>query len=561
MFRSIFSKTLRGYRWAILGWGVGVGLLLYTQYATIGTQLTGLSSTSLQKVVEQFSFFGETVALNTPGGYVTFKTMGFLPVILGVWTVLVGARMTRGEEESGMLDILLSTPSSRGKVITQKALALAAATGMIALLMGVGLLLGMASAQASAPHLHIRVDVAAAFLAAFNAGIAAFLFGALALLLAQFMSRGAAAGIAGGLMALAYVVEGAGRAVASASGLRPLSPLYYYDRSLPLGAGHAMNWAAFALLVALSVGLVVVAAPLFRRRDIGRSVLADLRAAQPSARISRSAGETLARASREVWGRGVGVQSFRRQAVAMFWWIVGIAVAAGYLVIVAKTSEKQLHDLMSGSSLFQQLFSGADIGTNNGFLSVLVFGYIQVVVAIFIGLLAYRWTTDLQKGRLELVLSTPTPRWRVILERYAAVVAAAVAAVLAIWLAVILFAQASGFEVDAGRVFVASVGMLPLALVTASLVYALSGRLPPGLVIGIMSAFVAVSYLMDLLRTLLHLPGWALDFSIFHQYGTPMLSGLNWAGFAGMLAVAAALLALGGWQFITGDMERGATQE
>ena len=101
MFRSIFSKTLRGYRWAILGWGVGVGLLLYTQYATIGTQLTGLSSTSLQKVVEQFSFFGETVALNTPGGYVTFKTMGFLPVILGVWTVLAGARMTRGEEESG----------------------------------------------------------------------------------------------------------------------------------------------------------------------------------------------------------------------------------------------------------------------------------------------------------------------------------------------------------------------------------------------------------------------------------------------------------------------------
>lgn len=561
MFRSIFTKSLRAYRWAILGWGVGIGLLLYTQYATIGTQLAGLSSTSLQNLVKQFNFFGETVALTTPGGYVTYKSMGFLPVILGVWTVLAGARMTRGEEESGILDILLSTPRSRGAVIAQKALALAAATGLIALLMGVGLVLGMLGAQASAPDLHVRVDVSAALLAAFNAGVAAYLFGALALLLAQFMSRGAASGVAGGIMALAYVVDGAGRSIASASGVRPLSPLYYYDRSLPLIAGHSMNWAAFALLVAVSVVLVVVAVPLFMRRDIGRSVLADVRRVAPEPRVNRSAGEVLTRTEREPWVRGVGIQGFRRQAVAMFWWILGIAIAAGYLVVVAKTSEKQIQDLMRGSSLFQQLFSGADLGTNNGFLSVLLFGYIQVVVPIFIGLLAYRWTTDLQKGRLELVLSTPTSRWRVILERYAAVMVATLAAVLAIWVAIELFAGAADFSLDAGRAFVASIGMAPLALVTASLVYALSGRLPPGLVIGVMAAFLAVSYLMDLLRTLLHLPGWALDFSIFHQYGTPMLTGLNWGGFVGLLAVAAALLAIGGWRFTRSDLERGANEE
>lgn len=561
MFRSVFTKSLRAYRWAILGWGVGIGALLYTQYATIGTQLAGVSSTSLQKLVGQFNFFGETVDLTSPGGYVTFKTMGFLPLILGVWTILAGARMTRGEEESGALDILLTTPQSRARIISQKALALATATGLISLLLGLGLVLGMAGAQASSPHLHIRVDVSAAMLAAVNAGVAAFFFGALALLLAQFTSRAAAAGMAGGLMALTYIVDGAGRSVPSASGLRPLSPFYYYDRSLPLVAGHSMNWAAFALLIALSVAVAVAAVPLFLRRDVGRSVLADARRTRVASRASRSAAEVLTRTSREVWVRGVGVQAFRRQAVAMSWWIFGIALAAGYLVVVAKTSEKQLQDLMSGNSLFTQLFSGANIGTNNGFLSVLVFGYIQVVVAIFIGLLAYRWTTDLRKGRLELALSTPTPRWRVILERYAAVVAASLAVVLAIWLAIMVFAQAAGFGVGAGRVFVASLGLLPLALVTASLVYALSGRLPAGLVIGVMATFVAVSYLEDLLRTLLHLPRWALDFSIFHQYGTPMLNGLNWGGFVGMLVVAAALLAVGGWQFAMSDLERGESLE
>ncbi len=557
MFRSIFTKSLRDYRWAILGWGLGLGLFVYFYYATILSQLAGTSAEQLQQIAGQFSFFGETVRADTPGGYITFKIMGSVPLVLGIWTLLAGARMTRGEEERGALDILLSTPQSRLSLIAQKVLALAAATGLISLLMGVLILAGMASAKASMPA-EVTVDPAGALLAAANGGVAAFLFGALALFLAQFMSRGAAAGWAGGLMAFFYVLEGTGRAVHGASWVRPFSPLYYYDQSLPLVPGHGVSWGALALLVVLCVVLAGAAMPLFVRRDVGRSVLADAVSGRAASTHTQPAGQILAQAEREVWVRGVGIQAVRRQGAAMFWWILSLAIAAGFMVSVAQSVEKQFAALISDNPTFTQIFSGANIATNAGFLSVIVFSYMPLIVPVFSGFIAYRWATDLDNGRLELTLSTPQPRWRVILERYSAVLAATVLAAFGIWLAMVLVAQFTGFSVDAGRVAEACFGMVPLALVTASVVYALAGLVPPGLVIGIMAVFLAVSFVADLLRTLLHLPEWVVNLSIFHQYGTPMLTGVSWGGFVGLLLVAAVLLALGGWQFSVRDLDRGA---
>jgi hypothetical protein len=45
---------------------------------------------------------------------------------------------------------------------------------------------------------------------------------------------------------------------------------------------------------------------------------------------------------------------------------------------------------------------------------------------------------------------------------------------------------------------------------------------------------------------------------MYHQYGAPVLNGLNWGAFAGMLGVALVLLGLGIWQFSARDVEVGA---
>ncbi len=546
MFRTILTKSLRDYRWAILGWGLGLGLIVYAQYATFAATL-GASPAQVQKLVQQFEFFGEAARVDTPGGFVTFKIMGVLPVILGIWTVLAGARLTRGEEESGALDIVLSTPRSRRAVIRQKLLALATAVALISLLIAVWILAGMARAG-------VTVNAGAALTAALSGGLAALFFGALALLLAQVMSRAAAAGTAGGLMALAFVLEGTGRALHNAAVLRHLSPLFLYDQNLPLVPGSAIHVAPLLLLAALTVLLAGAAVPLFVRRDIGRSALADLASRD---RRPVPAGQIMARERRDLWVRGVGRQAMRRQSGIVFWWIVALALYAGYFVTVARSSEHQFQQLLGNSSFAKAVFSGTNIGTNAGFLSALIFNYLQLLVALFAGILAARWSADLDAGRLELVVSTPAPRSRVLLARYAAPAAAACLAAGAVWLAIVLTAGISGFPVNPGHVAAASAGLVPLALITASLVVALSGIIPRAAILGIMAGFLAASYLIAVLRTLLGLPGWVVDLSIFHQYGTPLLTGLNWISVAGLLVAAAILLGLGAWQFAARDLDRG----
>jgi ABC-2 type transport system permease protein len=548
MFRTIFTKSLRDYRWAILGWGIGLGLLIYIQYATFASTFTSTSTAQIQQLVQQFRFFGESTRVGTPGGFVTFKIMGVLPLVLSIWTILAGARMIRGEEERGTLDILLSTPHSRTNVAAQKVLAMAAAVGFISLLMAILILAGMAAAGVS-------VDPPGAVLAAANAGLAALLFGALAVLLAQFTSRGAAAGWAAALMAVFFVLDGTGRAVDGASWLRLFSPFSYYDRNIPLVPGHSVNWGALAVLVILSVLVAGAAVPLFLRRDLGRTMLADV-----SVRESKPVPPevALARATRSPWTQSVGLQALRRRGATMFWWIVALALFSGYLVTVAKTSERQLQHLLGGSALVKQVFGGTNLATNNGFLSALVFGYAQLLLTVFALIIAQHWASDLDAGRLEMILSTSQPRRRVLLERYAAVFVAALITTVCVWLSIVLVAAGASFSVDAGRVAVACLGMLPLELITASLVFALAGLMSPGLVMGIVAVFLVASYVVDILKSLLKLPNWVVNLSIFHQYGSPILHGMNWTAFLVMLLVAALLLGVGAWQFSARDVYQGA---
>jgi ABC-2 type transport system permease protein len=560
MFRSVFTKSLRDYRWGILGWGLGVGLLLFAYYGQVSKALAGLSPSALYQLAASADFFGEVSKnwIGTPGGYVTFKIMGTVPVVLGIWTLLAGARMTRGDEERGAMDIVLSTPKSRLSVLGQKVLALATAAGIVSVLMGLLTMAGMPSAK-------VTVDPGAALLAGINGGLGAFVFGALALFLAQFMSRGAAAGLTGGLMAFFFVLDGTGRAIPADAGIRWFSPIYYYDLNTPLVPGYTPNWGAYAVLIALSLVLVGASLPLFVRRDVGRSVLADVLSGPKRVEAAQPAGQVLAGVERDVWLRGIGPQAFRRQATESFWWIFALALVTGFFVFYTKSFEQSFGKLLQGNSnnslngIIGKLFNGADITTNAGFLSVLVFSYFMLLlVPVFTGILAYHWATDLDHGRLELTLSTPKPRGRVVLERYAAVLAVAVIATVVVWLTVVVCAQLSGLAYDGGRVAEASFGLLPLALITASLVYALAGLVAPGAVIGILAAFVAISYLAELLQSVLNLPSWVLNLSMYHQYGAPVLNGLNWGAFFGMLGVAAVLLALGVWQFTARDVEVGA---
>src|SRR6266571_6107229 len=95
-FRSVYLKTLRDFRIAILGWGVGMGLLMYVVLAAVPSLVaTPQARASLVSLGSSFSWIAEPIALDTPGGYVTWK-YGLALLLIAIWPLIACSRLPRG---------------------------------------------------------------------------------------------------------------------------------------------------------------------------------------------------------------------------------------------------------------------------------------------------------------------------------------------------------------------------------------------------------------------------------------------------------------------------------
>ena len=114
MFRSILSKSLRDYRVPMLAWSLGL-LVFMAVVVTTATPAVVTAFISFARIV---SFLGDPYAMHTPEGYITFRYMATtLPLLLSIWPILAGARLVRGEEERGTMDVLLATSQTRTRLL------------------------------------------------------------------------------------------------------------------------------------------------------------------------------------------------------------------------------------------------------------------------------------------------------------------------------------------------------------------------------------------------------------------------------------------------------------
>src|SRR3954471_13331702 len=107
MLRSIFGKTLREQRWALLIWSTLVVLMLVAVYA--GLSKIDLSQFGNLLQNRAYVFMSDPVATDTAAGYVTFKYGFTFSLALSIFALIVGSRLVRGEEARGSLDVILTT--------------------------------------------------------------------------------------------------------------------------------------------------------------------------------------------------------------------------------------------------------------------------------------------------------------------------------------------------------------------------------------------------------------------------------------------------------------------
>jgi polyether ionophore transport system permease protein len=547
-FSSVFLKTLRDYRIAIFGWGLGLGLLMFTVLSAVSSLVaTPEARASLVSLAGSFAWIAEPVKVDTAGGYATWK-YGFTILVMALWPILAGSRMLRGEEEGGSLNVLLSLPRSRTRVALQKLAAMWAA------LLGMALLIGLLTYVAGR-DVHADYGLGGALLFGLNLALISGVFGSIALFVSQFtLERRTASGITGGLLALFIVVDMIHRVIPGTDWLSRLSPVYYYNLSKPLIPSYGTDPVALLVMAMLSVLLSGAAIWLFARRDVGAPVALPRwlslpqRAPRPEAALPVNA-----------WSlRSIYTRSLARMAVPTFWWTVIIAGFAAWMVFIVEQTEKQLRSLYESSPILKDLINkvgGGDITTNASLLSFL-FVFLPVLLMAFAVTQASRWAADEEDGLHELVLATPQPRLKVLLMRFGALTTATVIIGVVTLALTALAAAISGLALDGGNLVAATLSMIPLGLLIAAVGYLLSGWLRTAVDTGLLSFLLVAWFVITFVGPELNFPGAVMRLSPFYYYGTPLVNGLPLGDMLLVLAVAVVALALASARFVRKDIGR-----
>src|SRR5260370_17920361 len=140
-----------------------------------------------------FAWTADPIKVDTSGGYATFK-IGLLGFLMGIWRLLVGSRMLRGEEDRGSMDVLLSLPRPRLNVALEKLAAMW--TALFAMGVVIGLLAFAGGAKFGADF-----GPGGGLLYGLNLVLICAVFGSGGLVISQFtQDPGTAAGSSPGLL-------------------------------------------------------------------------------------------------------------------------------------------------------------------------------------------------------------------------------------------------------------------------------------------------------------------------------------------------------------------------
>src|SRR5437764_994027 len=313
----------------------------------------------------------------------------------------------------------------------------------------------------------------------------------------------------------------------------------------------AALWTAL-LIFGVVVGLLTFAggAKLNGEITLGGTLAFGLHLALIGAPFGTRALPTSDWSLRSLYARSLGMI-----ATSTLWWTLVIALLAAWLVIIVKQTETQLRSLLQGSNVFAQVIKlgGADTATNEAILGAL-FLFLPILLMAFAVTQANRWSADEEEGLLEIVLSTPQPRLRVLLVRFSALATATIFISVVTLIAATVASAVYGVALDYGNLAAAALSMIPLGLLVAALGYLFAGWLRAALDTGLLSFLLVIWFFISFIGPSLKLPDAIEKASPFFYYGTPLLHGWQLGDLLVVVAAGAVALALASYRFARKDI-------
>ena len=263
LLRNVFTKTVRDLRWPTFWVSMGCGVMtayfaiLFPTYSKIVDM-----NAMLEKMGPAAKLLGASIGdASTLIGFLHIELFSMiLPAALAAFAAGIASGFTAGEESRGTIDVLLSYPVSRRRIVLEKWLAMALACVVAGVVLWVMAIVGAAISASELPPDRL----AAALVMLVLVGLA---FGNIALTIsAATGNRGAAIGITIALLVAMYLVDALSAIVDGLATIRPLSLFHYYMGGDPLRFG--LNLGDAAVLAAVAAVFLVLAVVAFERRDL-----------------------------------------------------------------------------------------------------------------------------------------------------------------------------------------------------------------------------------------------------------------------------------------------------
>lgn len=260
---TTFRYTIMSLRGQILGWGLGIGLyglMIVQMFETMAAQQGQLQEMIANYPKEFLAFFGgDANTIMTPAGFLHMYAFSMLPIIISVFSILVGSGMIVSDEERGRLDLIISHPVGRSAFFFGRFLGVIAGMLIIHLMgwIGFSLLLGKSSlgvtvGQMLVPFISLFVQI--------------FFYVALTLLLSLLLpSRNLAAIVSGVIVVSSYMISSLGFMNDMLMTISKIMPYHYFQTVLDV---NDLNLTWLISLLGISMLMVVLAWFRFLRRDI-----------------------------------------------------------------------------------------------------------------------------------------------------------------------------------------------------------------------------------------------------------------------------------------------------
>jgi polyether ionophore transport system permease protein len=503
--------TLRRDRIRILIWVVSVTAFMIATAASIKELFPTQADLDLAAVASAnnaaaIAFNGPVQGLNTVGGEVAFQSGTFGLVLVALMSLLMIARYTRVEEESGRTELLRATVLGRD---AQTATAILVVTGM-------NVVIGVAvTTSLILEHLPAVGSVS------FGASLLAIglVFSAVALVTTQISENSrVGSALAGAILGYSFAIRAVGDI--GDGRLSWLSPIGWSQKPRPY-AGE--RWWPFMIPVAVTIILLMVARVLTARRDWGAGLIQ----ARPGPfRAAPSLSRPLGLAA-------------RLQRATLFAWTFALLL----LGFVYGAIANDIGNFVGDNETLKQLMAAAG-GTS---LTDAYFGTAMLVMALtgagYALQSVQRLRTEETALHTEVVLATPTSRLRWMAGNLTLTLGGSAVVMTAAGLgAGVPYAVEIGDTAQIPSLVGAAVVYLPAIWLLAGIAAVLYGLAPR--ILSAAWAILAICFVIGFLGEVLKLPRWIIELSPFQH--TPQLpaASLTLAPLT-ILAIAAALNATG----------------